>query len=55
LEEARKISVGSRKAAIFDVRGWKARPLLRICYGMFDGEIMTGRIRRALAREKLEG
>jgi hypothetical protein len=45
----------SRKAAIFDLRGWKARPLLRIRYGMFGGRVKKGKRAEALMFAKANG
>src|SRR6266446_4897013 len=46
-----KEEIKAADAAMFDVRGWKARPLLRIRYGMFDLKLTESRNRIAKSGE----
>ncbi len=39
------------RSQMFDVRGWKARPLLRIRYGMFEGTMKVDPPSHASARQ----
>jgi len=42
-------------ATMFDVRGWKARPLLHIRYGRFDVRIRVDCLRRVIGNSQVDG